>query len=236
MSDLTVKASSDEIGLRREAGIDVAGLPIWLARLHRALPAGTSVRISVDGQLPLPLSTFTEGAGFRETSPDFVRELTLADLVAPGLKALVCGLNPSPASAETGIAFGHKGNRFWPAAVAAGLVSAEFKPEDALMSDRVGFTDLAKRTTSRASELSNAEFQAGFSRLERLLSWAKPNALIVVGLTGWRIATNRQARPGWQPDAVGGTPVYLMPNTSGLNAHESLGSLTAHFEAALAGP
>ena len=235
MSHLTVKASSDEVGLRREAGIESAGLPTWLARLHRSLPTGAYVRISVEGTLPLPFETFTEGAGFREASPGFIREHTLPDLVGPGLKAIVCGLNPSPTSAETGIAFGHKGNRFWPAAVAAGLVTTERRPDDALMSDRVGFTDLAKRCTPRASDLSNAEFQAGLSRLERLIGWTQPKVLIVVGLSGWRIASNKSAQAGWQPDLIGSTPVYLMPNTSGLNTHENVASLASHFSAAIEG-
>ncbi len=235
LTDLKVRASSDEVGLRRESTIDLAGLPMWLARLHRALPTGTHVRITVDGPLPFPIATFAEGAGFRATSADFVREFTLADLVAPGLRVLVCGLNPSPASAETGVAFGYKGNRFWPAAQAAGLVTSDRIPSDALVSDQVGFTDLAKRCTSRASELTDAEFRSGFSRLERLVGWAQPKVLLVVGLTGWRIATDRSALAGWQPNLLAGSAVYLMPSTSGLNTHETLDSLAVHMTEAVTG-
>lgn len=235
MTDLKVRASSDEVGLRRESAIDPAGLPMWLARLHRALPTGSHVRITVDGPLPFPIATFAEGAGFRSTSADFVREYTLADLVAPGLRVLVCGLNPSPTSAETGVAFGHVGNRFWPAALASGLVTTDRMPSDALVTDQVGFTDLAKRCTARASELTDAEYRSGFSRLERLVGWAQPKVVLVVGLSGWRIAADRSAVAGWQPDLLAGSAVYLMPSTSGLNTHETTDSLAAHMTESITG-
>ena len=44
---------------------------------------------------------------------------TLPDYVRPGLDVLICGLNPSLRSAETGVPYGRPGNRFWPAAVRA---------------------------------------------------------------------------------------------------------------------
>jgi hypothetical protein len=37
---------------------------------------------------------------------------------------------------------------------------------------------------------------------------------------------------GVQADAFAGRPVYLMPNTSGLNARVPLDELAAHFRAA----
>jgi hypothetical protein len=53
-----------------------------------------------------------------------------------------------------------------------------------------------------------------------------------VGLAGWRAAVERRARPGTQDRSVGGRPVYLMPSTSGLNAHAKLADLTDHVRAA----
>jgi hypothetical protein len=57
----------------------------------------------------------------------------------------------------------------------------------------------------------------------------------MVGLMGWRTAVDRRSVAGWQGIGIGGRPAYLMPSTSGLNAHSSLADLTAHLAAAAAG-
>ena len=36
----------------------------------------------------------------------------------------MCGLNPSLYAADAGVGFARPGNRFWPAALAAGIVDA----------------------------------------------------------------------------------------------------------------
>ncbi len=48
----------------------------------------------------------------------------LPDTVGPGMRVLVVGLNPSVLSADAGVGFARPGNRFWPAALASGLVTA----------------------------------------------------------------------------------------------------------------
>lgn len=237
MADLLLRASCDDVGLRRESSADVGALPMWLTRLALAIPAGSAVRINVDGDLPVPLATLIEGAGFSGDGPDYVRESTLCDYVAPGMRFLVCGLNPSPSASESGIGFVTNGNRFWPAALESGLVSADRKPLDALTLDGVGFTDLVKRTTVRADEVRSVEFQAGLARLERVVQWLKPKTIVMVGLTGWRLAVGEaKAAAGWQASSLGGCPVYLMPNTSGINTHATLADLVEHLTEAAAGP
>jgi len=162
------------------------------------------------------------------------RAHTLPDTVGPELRLLVCGLNPSLYAAEHGIAFGRPGNRFWPAALEAGLVSRARDPLHALKRHGLGLTDLVKRATRKSAELAPAEYRAGAKRLRRLCDWLRPRALCFVGLEGYRAAIDRHARPGWQPKPFGegGTAVYLMPSTSGLNAHASLEDLTRHLRAA----
>ena len=49
-----------------------------------------------------------------------------------------------------------------------------------------------------------------------------------------RAAVDRRAGAGLQRERFGGRPVYVMPSTSGLNAHAQLPDLVAHFGAALA--
>jgi TDG/mug DNA glycosylase family protein len=162
------------------------------------------------------------------------RARTLPDLVGPGLRLLVCGLNPSLVSADAGIPFFRRSNRFWRAALAADATLRERDPLHALRARGLGFTDLVKRATARADALGAGEYREGAARLERLVRWLGPRAICFVGLAGFRAAWGRGARPGVQPTPLGGRPVYLMPSTSGAAASASLADLAAHLRAALA--
>ena len=164
-----------------------------------------------------------------------LRTRSLPDTVGPGMRVLVCGLNPSLHAADTGVGFGRPGNRFWPAALAAGLVTVDRDPRHALIQHGVGMTDLVKRATTRADELSTDEYRDGLARLERLCTWLRPRAVCMVGLSGWRAAADRRAVAGWQNRRLGPSPVYVMPSTSGLNAHAQLPDLTGHLQRAAAG-
>lgn len=162
------------------------------------------------------------------------RERTLPDTVGPGMRLLVVGLNPSLHAADADVGFVTPGNRFWPAAIEAGLVSRDRDPRHALLGHGVGMTDLVKRATPRADALTRDEYRSGVERLERLCAWLEPRAVCVVGLAGWRAAVDRKATPGWQDRPTGDRPVYVMPSTSGLNAATSLSDLIAHLQRASA--
>ena len=83
---------------------------------------------------------------------------TLPDTVNSKMRLLVVGLNPSFHAADAGYGFAGPGNRFWSAARDAKIVTKERDPLYALQVDRVGMTDLAKRPTSRASELTDLDY------------------------------------------------------------------------------
>ncbi len=198
---------------------------------------------------PDHLRDVVEGAGFAIETLDVIedgrvhviditarRALTLPDIVGPGMRLLICGLNPSVYSAETLVGFGRPGNRFWPAAIAAGIASVDRDPRHALTHHGMGMTDLVKRATPRADELTANEYRAGLARVERVCEWLRPEAVCFVGLAGWRAAADRKATPGWQDRTLGGSAVYVMPSTSGLNAHSSLDDLSEHLATAAAGP
>jgi TDG/mug DNA glycosylase family protein len=232
---------------------------VALLRLHRLLTPGQSTDVCIrwpeatGPELPGLLGALIHGAGFAlvghrwpgrspgESSPahptielTLERRRTLPDTVGPGMRALVVGLNPSLHAADAGYGFAGPGNRFWPAAIAAGLVSTARDPLAALEADGVGMTDLAKRATARAAELDRDEYRAGLQRLDRLCEWLRPSVVCVVGITGWRAAAgDRTASLGVQSRGVGGCPVYVMPNPSGLNAHTDHDDLVRHFHAAL---
>ncbi len=236
-------------------------LPLALADLHRALAPDAAVELHLfEGDAewdkradddfpgrrfsrwPLPsLQDVLTGAGLAVESVEHRKKVllvaarrrhTLADTVGGGMRLLICGLNPSLYAAEVGIGFARGGNRFWPAALAAGLVSRDRDPRHALTAHRVGMTDLVKHPTRRADELTTAEYTEGLGRLERLAERLQPGAVCFVGLAGWRAAVDRRATPGHQTRRIGGRPSYLMPSTSGLNARSTLEQLTTHLQAA----
>jgi TDG/mug DNA glycosylase family protein len=159
---------------------------------------------------------------------------SLPDVVGPGMRVLVCGLNPSLYSADRGVGFARRANRFWTAAVAAGLVARPFDPLGALRDHGMGMTDLAKRATVGSRELTRQEYRSGHARVERLAAWLQPGVVCFVGLEGWRAAVDRRATAGLQPAPVGGVPAYVMPSTSGLNASTQLAGHIAHLRQAMA--
>ncbi len=112
---------------------------------------------------PEPLADLLHGAGFdvedltvtdRTIKVEAARARTLPDVVGPGMRLLVCGLNPSLYAADAGVGYARPGNRFWPGALAAGIVSADRDPWHALDHHGVGFTDLVKRASVGADELT----------------------------------------------------------------------------------
>ncbi len=163
------------------------------------------------------------------------REHTLADTVGADMLLLLVGLNPSLPAAESGVGFSGPSNRGWPALEDSGLAALGSRdPEVLLREGRIGMTDIVKRATRGADELTREEFRSGMARLERLCGWLQPAAVCIIGLTGWRAAVNKSAKAGLQPEELGGRPVWLMPNPSGLNAHVTRADLAEHFRAAAA--
>jgi TDG/mug DNA glycosylase family protein len=137
-------------------------------------------------------------------------------------------------AADRGVGYARPGNRFWSVALATGLVGRDRDPLDALEAHGVGMTDLVKRATRTAAELTPREYQDGAARVERLVRWLQPAAVLFVGLAGWRAAVDADAVAGVQPEPFGGVPAYVMPSTSGANARTQMGDLVRHVRAAAA--
>ena len=230
-------------------------LPMALAELHRSLALGGALHVQVTSDRhqendddPFPGRHFTwwpadrlrdvvEGAGFvvdelrrRRRGVDRRRGDARADAAptpsGPDMRVLIVGLNPSVLSADVGIGFARPGNRFWPAALAAGLVTRTHDPFHALRVDRVGHDQPRAAGDRRApSELARDEYVDGRARLERLVRWLQPACVCFVGVTGYRVAVDKRASFGWQPKPFGGVPTYVMPNTSGAQRAREAGRL-----------
>ena len=95
-----------------------------------------------------------------------------------------------------------------------------------------GITNLVNRATATAAELSPTELRAGAARLEATAQRFAPTVLAVVGISAYRIAFARpNAAMGSQPEHIGPSRLWVLPNPSGLNARYQLPELTRAFAA-----
>jgi TDG/mug DNA glycosylase family protein len=160
------------------------------------------------------------------------RGATIPDVAAPGLRVLFAGINPGLYSAATGHHFARPGNRFWPALHAAGFTPRVFRPSEQreLLPLGLGITNVVARATASAAELSPAEIREGGQALVAKVACLAPRWLAVVGVTVYRAAFDRPgAKVGPQADGLGDTRLWVLPNTSGLNAHWTPATLAAEF-------
>jgi double-stranded uracil-DNA glycosylase len=157
---------------------------------------------------------------------------TIPDVIGPGLRVLFSGINPGLYSAATGHHFARPGNRFWPALHASGFTSRLLRPfeQEQLLDLGLGITNIVARATARADELGSEELKAGGRLLTSKLLTLRPRWLAVVGVTAYRTAFGQPAATVGPQDApIGGTPVWVLPNPSGLNAHSTPTQLADKF-------
>ena len=182
--------------------------------------------------------------GFSQAELQSYYGVTVPDLLGPDLRLLFVGINPGLWTAAVQTHFARPGNRFYPALLAAGIIT---EPVDAgtgmTEADRerfvargLGITNLVPQASARADELTAEELVVGGRRLRGLVETQRPRVVAVAGITAYRTAFGlRRARAGLQPEAWGESQVWVVPNPSGLNAHESVASLArAYGEAARA--
>ena len=171
---------------------------------------------------------------------------TLPDLLCPGLALVFIGINPSVYSAQQGHYFARRTNRFWPSLSrsrlsepirrALGVERLEPQHDRVLLEHGIGFTDAVKRPTARADELSVAEFAAGVADLLTKLQVAQPRIACFHGMMGYRpfhaVHTPNAAKPvlGLQPECIGRTRLFVVPNPSPANAHASPAEQTAWYD------
>lgn len=144
------------------------------------------------------------------------------DVIAPNLRVLFCGINPGLYTAWVGCHFAGPSNRFWPALHQSGWTPRRLDPCDreTLLQLRIGITNIVNFATRDAAELTREQLIAGGRTLRRKVLRCKPRALACLGLGAYRIAFGHKAAAvGPQPDRLGQTRVWVLPNPSGLNAH-----------------
>jgi TDG/mug DNA glycosylase family protein len=178
---------------------------------------------------------------FTRAQLESYRGRVVEDLVNERVRLLFVGINPGLWTAAVNAHFARRGNRFWPALHLAGitpsLVDASGGMSDAdrtmLLDAGVGITNIAPMATARADELTRDELTAGAARLEALVRRVRPAVVAVLGLTAYRDAFgDKAARQGRQERELAGAALWVLPNPSGLNAHETVTTLAAAYAAA----
>jgi double-stranded uracil-DNA glycosylase len=185
---------------------------------------------------------------FTRAELESFRDAEVPDLLGPGLRLLFVGINPGLWTAATQTHFAHPVNRFYPALLAAGIITRPVDPaagmteEDRahLIARGLGISNVVHRATARADELTRTELVEGGRRLQALVRRERPRVVAVAGITAYRSAfgrprstagrqpTDEATRADWDED-WGEAEVWVVPNPSGLNAHETVASLAAAY-------
>ena len=157
---------------------------------------------------------------------------TVPDVIGPGLAVLFCGINPGLYSGAVGHHFARPGNRFWKALFLAGFTDRELSPfeEHLLVAAGAGITNLVARATATAAEIGPAELRDGAARLARTVRRFQPAMVAFCGMGAYRTAFGRpRAQLGWQPEAIGGAGIWLVPNPSGVQARYPLEAMVGEL-------
>jgi len=155
-------------------------------------------------------------------------------LMRPALRAVFIGYNPGIESARRGHYYAFPGNVFWKQLKESGLVSRPVGPEDdRLLMDEagIGFTDLCRRPSVRAGELTEAEIAEGALRLRAELAEFAPRVAVFSGkgifahyerhALGRRPAASNtvlygQQHGAWPVPGSTATAAWVIPSSSGL--------------------
>jgi double-stranded uracil-DNA glycosylase len=172
---------------------------------------------------------------------------TLPDLLRVGLNVVFVNINPSVYSAERGHYFARRSNKFWPCVSRSVLTRearealgvARLTPEhDVFLPEYgIGFTDVVKRATARASDLAPSELAAAVHALLEKVERYQPRVACFQGMTAFR-PVHRELLGDAPPPALGAqqlrlgtTRVFVVPNPSGANAHYTREEQTAWYDA-----
>ena len=179
-------------------------------------------------------------ARFTRAELDTYNGALVDDLIGGRVRLLFVGINPGLWTAAVNAHFARRGNRFWPALHAAGITPHLVDASDGMRSEDlqmlaelgIGITNLVPTASARADELTVSELRAGGVALEKKVRHLRPRVVAVLGLTAYRQAFARpNAVAGRQALALGDAELWLLPNPSGLNAHETVASLAAAYRA-----
>jgi TDG/mug DNA glycosylase family protein len=148
------------------------------------------------------------------------------------VRVLFVGINPGVRSALTGHHFAGFSNRFWKLLFESRLVPEPISYEDdgRLPEWGYGITNIVPRPTPGIDTLERHEYVAG----RRTILRHRPDVVALIGITVFRaLFPERKDKVslGLQPERVGSSIVFVLPNPSGRNANYSYAEMVAAFRA-----
>jgi double-stranded uracil-DNA glycosylase len=172
---------------------------------------------------------------------------TLPDYLRPGLDLIFIGINPGLYSVRRGHYFARSTSRFWPA-FSRSKLSERIRRElrvDILLPEHdsklprfgIGLTDVVKRPSGNAAELTLSDFAKWVPVLLEKLHRYAPRVACFHGLTAYRPFRLAAFKPsgipavlGAQPESIGATRLFVVPNPSPANAHFTLADQTSWYD------
>ena len=141
-------------------------------------------------------------------------------MLAPGLSAIFCGINPGRVSATAAAHFANPRNDFWRLLHAAGFTPRLLEPSEqySLLGYGYGITNAACRTTPGSGDLRRADFADAAERLERIAAELRPGAIGFVGKEAYRGAFGERPELGLEARSLAETLLFVLPSTSPANA------------------
>jgi double-stranded uracil-DNA glycosylase len=142
------------------------------------------------------------------------------DVLAPGLRLVLVGINPGRVSAAAAAHFANPRNDFWRLLHASGLTPRELAPADQLELLRygIGVTNAARRTTPGSGDLRAGDFAGSAARLDAIARDLRPPVMAFVGKEAYRGAFGERPALGLQGRRLRATRLFVVPSTSPANA------------------
>ena len=153
----------------------------------------------------------------------------LPDCVKPDINVLFVGINPGEHTAKNRHHYAGPHNHFWTCLFESGLVDQKYTSnEDYLLPKtkyKIGLTNIVKRPTKTAAELSENELKLGAIDLLKLLSSCRAKIIVFNGMVVFRTflkhALNLERKIwnskivyGRQPDYIKDCIIFAMPSSS----------------------
>ena len=172
-----------------------------------------------------PVTHFLDKMSKKASSPHYD---LLPDCVKPGIKLLIVGINPGIHSAESRHHFAGPHNHFWSCLYNSNLVDKPLTSNDDHLLPKnyeIGLTNIVKRPTRAASELTKEEFQKGALEILQLIGNYRPKIVVFNGVSVYRTfleyalglpkkVWNMKIVYGRQPDFISDCILFAMPSSS----------------------